>query len=150
MIDTISVPILTCQRCGNRFAPVIDTEKMTVRIPSRCPARNCRSETWNIPENELVQIKEKRKENLRLGPQTRRGKSYPSEYRVEKIRNISKDVGTIPSTHFCEECEIFYADSQSLERHLKRRHHGMCMVCHSSAVSVRMVDGRNVCVNCEK
>ena len=48
----------------------------------------------------------------------------------------------------CQECESFYHDQDSLQRHQSRIHPGMCMECHASNVYVMIRNGNTICKTC--
>jgi len=47
------IPLCECFRCGSQFVPKVDISTSSVIIPDACPKRDCRSKTWNIPDDEL-------------------------------------------------------------------------------------------------
>lgn len=138
------VPILSCFRCGNNFTPKIDAVEELVIIPIACPQRNCRSKTWNIPDDELEIIKQTQRNNLLSTPghHTSIKKHIPvlDKYKPKKPEKKPLII--------CQECGIFYFDESGLQRHQYRRHHGMCMVCNTSNVYVMVKEGVTVCKNC--
>jgi len=140
----LQVPILFCFRCKNTFTPKIDSDKQTITIPKACPKRECRSLTWNIPDAELYMIRQTQNKNLLLGPGYRRiiKKKIPvlDKYKPKKSEKKPSVV--------CLDCELFYYDQESLERHQHRRHHGMCMKCHASNVYVIIVNDTTICKVC--
>ncbi len=115
-------------------------------IPNACPNRNCRSQTWNIPDSELDIIRKTQNCNLLLSSRYRTGitKNVPvlDKYIPKKSEKSTLIV--------CLECELFFCDDNSLKRHQHRRHHGMCYTCHASNVYVVQVKktGITVCKNC--
>ncbi len=140
----LQVPILFCFRCETTFAPCIDPMDESVIIPKACPKQKCRSQTWNIPNDELKIIRQTQNKNLLLGPGHRKSmkKKVPvlDKYKPKKSEKIPLIV--------CLDCELFYFDQESLERHQQRRHHGMCMKCHASNVYVIRVNDTTICKTC--
>ena len=147
----LQVPILFCFRCQRTFAPKIDPYEESISIPKACPNRHCRSQTWNIPDSELVMIKEKQKENLSKSPYLQKHYSSKQLIKITKLPVLDKykpkKKEKVP-TVMCEECEIFYHDEELLKRHQHRRHHGMCNVCHCSNVYVMKRNKMNICKTC--
>ena len=143
-MKVLQVPILFCFRCKELFTPNTDPDEECIFIPKACPKRNCRSQTWNIPDDELEIIKQTQRNNLLLvaGRYTGIKKSVPV---LDKYKPKKQDKKPLI---ICQECEIFYFDKSSLQRHQTRRHHGMCMVCHTSNVYVMIRDGITICKNC--
>lgn len=135
---------MTCFRCGNKFAPKIDTVEESILIPKACPNRHCRSQTRNISDAELEMIRKTQNRNLLMSPSYQTGikKSVPvlDKYKPKKKEKITLVV--------CVEYELFYSDEQSLKRHQHRRHHGMCSVCYSSNIYVVIRNGKTICKIC--
>ena len=140
----LQVPILYCYRCENQFTPRLDPVGELVIIPKCCPNRDCRSHTWNIPDDELEIIKQVQRGNLLLGPRYRKGirKKIPVLDKYKPKKNEKKPLVV------CVDCELFFYDDESLKRHQHRRHHGMCRKCHSSNVYVVIRDGITICKTC--
>ena len=140
----LQVPVLFCFRCETTFTPRIDPNDECVTIPKACPKRDCRSQTWNIPDDELNIIRQTQNNNLLLGPGYRKimKKSVPvlDKYKPKKSEKIPLVV--------CIDCELFFHDESGLKRHRHRRHHGMCMKCHSSNVYVMRVNDTTICRTC--
>lgn len=143
-MNILQVPILFCHRCKKYFTPNIDPIKQTVTIPKACPKRNCRSQTWNIPDNELDMIRKTQNRNLLLGKRYHRiiKKKIPAldQYKPKKSERKSLVI--------CLDCELFFYDKTSLQRHQHRRHHGMCMNCHASNMYVVRVNNDMICKTC--
>ncbi len=143
-MKVLQVPILLCFRCKRNFTPKIDTDALTVAIPKACPHRDCRSQTWNVPGDELKIIRKTQNLNLLNGPKHKTGikKSVPvlAGYLPKKNEKVPLVV--------CVDCELFFCDGPSLKRHQHRRHHGMCSKCHASNVYVALRNGNTVCQNC--
>lgn len=138
----LQVPILYCYRCKITFAPRIDPVAQLVIIPKACPNRNCRNQTWNIPDTELEIIRKTQNHNLLLGPGSGMKKNVPVLDKYKPKKSEPKPL------ILCVECEIFYYDKDALKRHQMRRHHGMCMTCHASNVYVVMMHGTTICKSC--
>jgi len=140
----LQVPILFCFRCGTTFAPRIDTIDELVIIPKACPKRDCRSQTWNIPDDELDMIRQTQNKNLLLGPGYRRiiKKKVPVLDKCKPKKSEKK------SSVVCLDCELFFYDLDGLKAHQQRRHHGMCMKCHASNVYVIRVNNTTICKTC--
>lgn len=144
----LQIPILYCFRHKGKFTPKIDVENEIVIIPSACPKRNCRSKTWNIPNNELEIIKEKQYNNLNFGKGGYSSHLTTKTQKVEVLDKYKPKTKKQKNTVVCQICEIFYDDNSSLERHQKRRHTGLCHKCKSSNVLVQIVKGITICKNC--
>ena len=116
----------------------------SIVIPKACPNRHCRSQTWNIPDDELEMIKQVQRGNLLLGPVCRKGtkKKVPILDKYKPKKSEKKPLV------ICVDCELFYFGDESLKRHQHRRHHGMCSKCHSSNVYVVTRDGITTCKTC--
>lgn len=149
----IQVPLLDCKRCKRVFAPKIDVNTQCVIIPKRCTDRECRSPTWNIPDEELVMIKEKQKENLSKSPNLLGDHTSKELIKMTKLpvldkykpkRKVEKLIVV------CKICELFFADKDGLKRHQSRRHNGLCFECHSSNVLIKTVEGQNLCEKCKE
>ena len=125
-----------------QFTPRIDPIKELVLVPKACPNRHCRSQTWNIPDDELYIIKQNQRNNLMLGRGTGIKKSVPVLDKYKPKKKEKKPLAV------CVPCELFFHDEQSLKRHQHRRHHGMCSKCHSSNVYVMIIAGNAICKTC--
>ncbi len=140
----MQIPVLECFRCKNPFTPQIDVIKKTVKIPDRCPNRKCRSQTWNIPDDELQIIKEKQIENLSLG-------GYRASLHTKKVPVFDKykpKKKEIENVSVCLLCELFFPNDEGLKRHHQRRHNGLCHTCNSSNQIVRLHNGLPICQQC--
>lgn len=142
-MKVLQVPILFCFRCKELFTPNTDPDEECVFIPKACPKRNCRSQTWNIPDDELEIIKQTQKNNLLLAPgyctSIKKHVSVLDKYKPKKQeKNYQLFVKT----------KIFYFDESNLQRHQSRRHHVMCMICHTSNVYDVIKDGITIFKNC--
>jgi len=140
----LQIPILFCHRCKKYFTPNIDPVEQSVTIPKLCPKRECRSQTWNISDDELKIIRQTQNKNLLLGLGYRASikKKVPvlDKYKPKKSEKKPLIV--------CLDCELFYYDQESLKRHQHRRHYGMCMKCYTSNVYVIRVDNTTICKTC--
>lgn len=145
-MNILQVPILFCYRCKTTFTPRIDTMDESVIIPKACPKQKCRSQTWNIPDDELEIIRQTQNNNLFLGPGCRKSMkkkvSVLDKYKPKKSEKIPLIV--------CLDCELFYFDQKSLEKHQQRRHFGMCMKYYASNVYIKTVNDERICKNCAK
>ena len=120
----LQVPILFCYRCETSFTPRIDPVEESIMIPKACPKRDCRSQTWNIPDDELDIIRQTQNKNLLLGSGYHKAikKKVPVLDKYKPKKQMKK-----PSV-VCMDCELFFYDKESLTRHQYRRHHGMCNI----------------------
>ena len=144
----LQVPILFCFRCEKSFTPRINSIEECVIIPKACPNNKCRSQTWNIPNSELVIIKLKQRQNLLLGPGCRTGYSTGMKKLVPVLDKYKPKKAEKKSLILCVECELFFHDHTSLKRHQYRRHHGMCSICNASNVYVMKRNKMNICKTC--
>lgn len=119
MMKILQVPILFCFRCETTFVPRIDSMYESVIIPKACPKQKCRSQTWNIPDDELDIIRQTQNKNLLLGPGYRKSikKKVPVLDKYKPNKSEKKPLIV------CLECELFFYDQESLQRHQHRRHH---------------------------
>ncbi len=140
----LQVPILFCFRCKTTFTPRIDPMNKSVIIPKACPKRDCRSQTWNIPDDELDMIRQKQNKNLLSG----RGYRTILKKKIPVLDKYKPKKSEKKPSVVCLDCELFYYDQENLKRHQHRRHHGMCMKCHASNVYVIRVDDTTVCKVC--
>lgn len=139
----IQIFIQKCHRCKRGFVPKIDILHKTVIIPEACPKRDCRSKTWNIPDNELQIIKEKQMQNLALG-------GYRASIHVRKVPIFDKykpKKKEIRNISVCLICELFFAMMRD-KKHHQRRHNGLCYTCNSSNQIIRLKNGRPICQPC--
>jgi len=145
-MEILKVPILFCHRCKKYFTPNINPIKQTITIPKACPKQKCRSQTWNIPDNELDMIRQTQNRNLLLGRIYHTGikKKIPVLYQYKPKKSEKKPLIT------CLECELFFYDKTSLQRHQYRRYNGMCMNCHASNVYVIRVNNNIICKTCSE
>lgn len=140
----LEIPVLECHRCDKPFTPQIDATHHTIKIPNRCPNRECRSQTWNVPDDELSIIKEKQLKNLSLG-------GYRGSIHIRKVPVLNKykpKKKQIENVLVCLLCELFFADEPSLKRHHQRRHNGLCHTCNSSNQIFRLHNGKPICQKC--
>jgi hypothetical protein len=135
----LQVPVLVCLRCKQPFAPRIDPVDESVIIPKACPKRDCRSQIWNIPDDELVILNQKRLQNLGHDQTLRKKVPILDKYKPKKSEK---------PLVVCLQCELFFYDEPSLTRHRHRRHHGMCKKCYSSNVFVVTIRGIPLCKTC--
>jgi len=146
-LQFIQVPILHCNRCTRKFSPKILPDEEIVVIPESCPYRDCRSKTWNIPNDELGIIKEKQQKNLLRGPGFRIKKGHVSAKVLEKyMPKKKKKIKFV----ICMICEIPFHDVSGLNRHQQRRHTGLCHACNRFNVVVTLQDGITTCLDCVK
>lgn len=141
----LQVPLLSCHRCKRRFVPSINPDEESVMIPKACPKRDCRSKTWNLPDEEVRILRRQRRE--------KQLRTMGYEPQVQKVPVLDKYAPKKPEKKplvVCVDCEEFYHDEIALENHRKRRHYGLCRICHASNVYVRLRAGMLVCSRCHE